>query len=31
MTVLRQHPDDYASVLARHFERHLAPFAQQIK
>jgi hypothetical protein len=28
MALLRQHPEDYASVIAKHFERHLAPFAK---
>ncbi len=28
MTLLKAHPEDYAAVVARHFERHLAPFAQ---
>lgn len=31
MALLRQHPEDYASVVARHFERHLLPFAQSVK
>jgi len=28
MALLRAHPEEYTVVVARHFERHLAPFAQ---